>query len=346
MKNEARKLVYVSEILDANRFRGAYRGHTYEARALPNTAGLTVGDSAFCHVLPNTELVTIQQIEQEVMYFSPGAIDDAFVPGVLYKLTAYDGVPQLVWTCPNANEVITSLAWTATTSRLYIVTLEQVGIGAPHGRIYEYNITTDTATEVWSDVAALGGQPGIDVAEFDGCLYIHCGGYAYVNTRLLRFNVLTSVTDEVIAIAVPAWPASAIYGGGVAILNNKVVWCDGCRLYESATGDPGSFAEVYDLRNDWAWYSTRHSQIGAQDLVTHKADGKIYFAIHEADDPITFDRVTLVASWDGMAVVYEYTVTWDLSFPEPHFAATGLAYTGAAPNEIYAGQIGAVEGYD
>lgn len=346
MKNEARKLITVSEILDANRFRGAYRGHTYEARALPNTDSLIVGDSAFCHVLPNSELVAIQPMWQEVLYFSPGAIDNALVPGVLYKLVAYDGAPQLVWACPNPNEVITSLVWAVVNKRFYVVTLEQVEITPPQGRIYEYDTSTDTATEIWSDATALGEQPGVDVAEFEGCLYIHCGGYAYVDTRLLRFDPVAHMATEVVVVAVPAWPASAIYGGGVAILNNKVVWCDGCRLYESATGDPGSFAEVYDLRNDWAWYSTRHSQIGAQDLVTHKADGKIYFVIYEADDPVTFDRVTLIASWDGTAVTYEHIVTWDTISPEPHFVATGLAYTGAIPDDVYAGQSGAAEGYD
>lgn len=58
--DEARKLLQVTAILDAERFRGAWRGQHYECRALPGTGGMAVGDEVICHVLPdNTQLIYI-----------------------------------------------------------------------------------------------------------------------------------------------------------------------------------------------------------------------------------------------------------------------------------------------
>lgn len=67
--DEARKLLQITEILDAERFRAAWRGQQYECRALPGTGTMTVGDQVICHVLPdNTQLIALAGCEEVLPY--------------------------------------------------------------------------------------------------------------------------------------------------------------------------------------------------------------------------------------------------------------------------------------
>ncbi|MFA6046388.1 MAG: hypothetical protein WC718_15495 [Phycisphaerales bacterium] len=61
--DEPYKLITVAAIVDTTRFRGIWRGQSYEARALPDTSDLTVGDAVVCCVLPGTsELVAVRRL--------------------------------------------------------------------------------------------------------------------------------------------------------------------------------------------------------------------------------------------------------------------------------------------
>jgi hypothetical protein len=60
--DETRKLIEVTEIYTVFRFRGTWRGRTFECRALPTTSWLSVGQKVICHVVPgSTELIAINR---------------------------------------------------------------------------------------------------------------------------------------------------------------------------------------------------------------------------------------------------------------------------------------------
>jgi len=98
-----RLLAYVTEIIDASRFQATVNGQHYEARALPGTSGLSVGQTVMAHVLPSST---------ELIYVSAAAADTYVILGIKYTggpspAPVYANV-QMAYT-PD----ITSAQWTA-----------------------------------------------------------------------------------------------------------------------------------------------------------------------------------------------------------------------------------------
>jgi hypothetical protein len=322
--DEARKLVTCSEILDANRWRGAWQGQHFEARALPDTTQMTVGDDVFCHVLPgSTELVAVYPpLAREILYFTPGNASYA-AHGTLYKLTSLTVAPVAIWTAPNADEYISALAWTKLTNRLYLFTCRDI-TGRPQ-RIYEYDVATDTATLVWGPDTSMGAVAPVDVAEFGGNLYVVYGKLAY--SYLMRFNPVTYAMSTVNTIT----PAVNGYQGGVAVQGGNLVHCGGDDLWLSASGNPASFSQVADITPLWDYHQRANS------LTTHTADGKIYLNGGCCQDVGGIYHF-VVYSWDGASLVAEYDTSPARMYNG--WGSIGLAYSGAVPGDVYGAEEG------
>lgn len=94
--DEAYKIIMVAAIVDTKRFRGVWRGQSYEARALPDTSDLTVGDAVVCFVLPGTtELVAVrrQLLGVDCIIIWSGAIVD--IPTGWQLCDGTGGTPDL-----------------------------------------------------------------------------------------------------------------------------------------------------------------------------------------------------------------------------------------------------------
>jgi uncharacterized protein YfaP (DUF2135 family) len=157
---------------------------------------------------------------------------------------------------------------------------------------------------------------------------VHCSGYAW-NNNLYRFDpvvyTMTAVNSSVGGVG--AW----WNGGGVAVTNGTIVHCDGTHLFASASGDPGSFAQVADLSTGW------FQQMGANSLVTNSADGKIYLSgghCYDSDTPVNVHSP--IYSWDGTTLTLEYEVVEPVGGDEWYFGGLGLRYNGMVPTDIIA----------
>lgn len=337
--DEARKLLQVREIIDLTHFTGVWRGQAYECRALPDTSRLSVGDAAFCHVLPgNTELVAVFPPAGEELWFSPGVDQVGFLPQVWYLLAGSD-VPVLAWTGTNAYEYVTNIAWCKGNQSLYVFTWQDNS--PPYGiRVYKVNRTTKTLTMVASHLTAGWGDdntdPIVDVAEFDGKLYGMTGGYLNWG-NVWEFNPATN------ALALfRVFPELNGFGFGIACnaARDTMFASDGRNVYSYTTlggwvydvdlfatfGANDNMAMLTDRESDLCYHGLQDSS-GQDATIVVRDNATGNWSVDLDDDPPNTEGVdTLCNLYTGAALEGSYGMAWGWNGG----AAAGTLYRKAA----------------
>lgn len=271
--DEARKLVYVQEILDTTRFVGVWHGQTYECRAIPSTTDLTAGESVICHVMPgNSELIAIRPsiVDTELLFVCPGGLD-GYTPAV-FMFTSPTAAPIKIFQQPDTgfDRLVTAMAWCQTTNSLIFV-CSNSWWGSTHD-IYEYHVGDASATLRHSyDVDALGIWAAcMDMAEWGGKLYFWNAG-SDNDSVLYRCDPANIAATFEMVLLTPGPYRYDPSEGGLAIVGGRIYALDGDRLYSSASGDLGSWAQVHDL-----W--TLNNEGAACALVTDPINDCAYFS--------------------------------------------------------------------
>jgi hypothetical protein len=274
--DEARKLVTCTEIIDADRWRGTWRGQHYECRSLPDTTPIVVGDAVLCHVLPgNGELVAVFP-ENEILYLG---MNNAGTGAELWQYTG-SGDPTLVWALGliNGNKAeIDSLCWCQATKTLFCGCYNW---GTSERHILEW--TPGTAAPIlrytypgenWIDAP-------IDWAEYNGKLYVLHSGEDEMPGFVCRFtpNNVAATFETVLNIT----SGDVNIGeGGFLVFPTEIYAMTSENIWSSATGASGSWAELVDLPTVYNCHTAR----GA---VTDPISGNGYFTA--VADNTTFAR--------------------------------------------------------
>lgn len=317
--DEARKLLVVREIIDTKHFTGVWRGQAYECRALPDTSSLSVGDSAFCHVLPgNTELVAILRANPQ-LWFSPGAESPNY-RGELWMLTT-GNAPTLQLTLGDDQRYFTQLAWSQ--GVLYAFDFKFAAIGDDTITISSVNRTAKTLTTLatWTGAHPNHSDAVIDVAEFGGMLYTMHNGWAGSQV-VRRFDPATNAWSTVYNFTTDGGNG---YSGGIAVdpVGNKLVATDGSIAVTSPTGNVGDWTLEYTFTNYYV------DNFG---LITNRDDDDLVymgFQGYQAGDAMIMSRNAGVWSNEMVVAVDE---TGACSFTQEH--------TGAVAVALYAQQFG------
>ncbi len=329
--DEARKIVTVTEIIDANRFRATWRGQHYEARVLPDTTYLTANSDVVCHVLPGTsELVAVFKPKVAgILYFSPGQnLSGDFQA----ELWSWNGtVATLVWTCPISYSYITCLAWNSTTKTLFIWVCD----GDVKDYVYEYSPVTGTTTQRVDAYCALDGEdeytgPAVQVAELDGKYYVSHGG-ATNDHFVFEFDPTTYTNTQKGLYS----GGVASYGsGGIAAIGSTLVWHVSGGFYVSTdNGDSWTLGE--DLRDYMVGLTYGPSGAGA---VYDPATDQVYLGAYRMTDPgghiwnqiWRYDGATFALDWESAELAD--------TDQKPHAFAIGYPVGGTTPNGLYCGQ--------
>lgn len=271
--DEARKVVYVQEILDATRFVGVWMGQTYECRAIPDTTDFTAGDNIVCHVMPgNSELIAVRPVgEVELLFVSVGGLD-GYTPTV-WMFTDPAIAPTKVFEQADTgvDRLVTAMAWCQATNSLIFVCSASWGGGWTHD-IYEYHFGDPAPTLRHSyDPDTLGIWAAcMDMAEWGGKLYFWNSGSD--DPSILYRCDPRNIAASFEIVLQTAGPYRFDPGeGGLAIVGGNIYALDGDRLYSSASGDSGSWAQVADL-----W--TLNNEGAACALVTDPGGDCAYFS--------------------------------------------------------------------
>lgn len=270
--DEARKVVYVQEILDATRFVGVWRGQTYECRAAPSTADMTVGDTVMCHVMPgNSELIAVRPVSGEVLFVSVGGPDE-FTPAV-FMFTSPTVAPTKIFQQVDTGvlRLVTAMAWCQATNSLIFVCSATDGGGDTHD-IYEYHIGDASPTVRHSyeiDLAYGVWASCVDMAEYGGKLYFWHAGTDDESLCARCDPANIAATFEVVFTAAGPYRYNPSEGG-LAVIGTTIYALDGDRVYSSPSGDVGSWAQVHDL-----W--TLNGESTASGLVSDPNNDCAYF---------------------------------------------------------------------
>ncbi len=315
--------VQVVFIIDDTTFMGRYYGGLLKCKAFPSTANLSIGDAVVVtRIEASTEYFYWENIvvEDEILYFSPGKSPETG-QAELWKMTTPTSEPTHVWDVPGTDEFVTSLAWSHETEYLYVFTWDVV---TEEMKVYEYNVTADIGALVAGPSGENYYNPPYDVAEFGGNLYLCCGA-RYAGTCLTKFDPRTYHIEMVSN-------GGDVYGiaGGVAVLEGRIVFCDGRVLLDSSDGSSGSFTQVADLATLFPGWADQGNC-----LTTHLTDGKIYFNLYAAMDIEGYQH-SPICCWDGSSLAVEYDQGSSLGWSRRGFKSLGFDFTGTAPNNIYA----------
>jgi len=281
--DEARKLLYVTAIIDATHIRGTWKGQQYEVRCLPEN-GAAVGDTIMAHVLPgNTELVAIFRMG-EVLYFAPG-VEPANYRGELYKYTG-TGLPSFVWQAPSDYEWITCMAYYAATSLLYIWTYND---DDGNTRIYKLDPADDSVT--WILTWAAPDVP-TDVAE-----HTYMGAtYLYVAHGWFWFSPFVDRFDPITETRVTVFTPPAGYLTGICVRNNILYFHTNRLVYSSADG------VIWALNADLGLLFGLHVDSPGI-MVLNPVDNMIYMTARRA---LIAPTMGVVLMYDGFAWAVDY----------------------------------------